>query len=796
MAASILAGALALPALHASPAAAAAPLPVGSGGGANLLFSDDFDGTALNPSTWQTCSWWATTTCSIETNNELELYTPNNVSVANGVLKLQARREDAVGWNGRTYNYTSGMVSSGGRSGQVAPGFTYRYGYAEARVKVPAGQGLWPAFWTLPASYAWPPEIDAMEILGNAPNVTNMTYHYLDGNGAHQSPGTAWTGPDFSADWHTFGVDWQPDAIVWFVDGIERGRFSDASAITAEPQYLLLNLAVGGNWPGSPNPSTSFPSDYLVDYVRVWDRFGTPSPPPPPPSTGYAAVVAGDGPVSHWRLGESSGITAADSYGTNPGTFQNGVTLGAPSLVAADTANRSASFDGVNDSVAVQSSTGLSPPAAVSVEAWIRPSALPAAGAFASVTTKAESYALQFNGPQLEFTTMQGGTRRRAQAPAGAVAAGQISHVVGTYDGAVQRVYVNGAQVATGAFSGPLGVNANRLVIGSWDTASEYLAGAIDEVAVYGKALTATQVTSHFNAGSATPPPPPPPPPPPAVPASPTNVKATGGDASIVATFGPANGGSAVDSYGVFAWNSAGYTGRYVTVCATCSTGTVTGLANGSTYYVTVYGHNASGWGDPGYSGWVTVAAAPGAPTNVRTVPGNASLTTTWQGPTNPGTAIDGYAVFVFDANGYTNQYAWVCATCTSGTVTGLVNGRSYYSLVYAHNPNGWGTPTVSESVVAGTPGPPTNVNATRGNGIASVTWGLASSSGPAIDLYAVFVYDATGYTGNYSTACSTCTSATVTGLTNGKTYTVWVYAHNAVGWGSPVVSSTFTPAA
>ena len=238
---------------------AAAPLPVGSGGGANLVFSDEFDGTALNAGQWHTCSWWSSTTCSIETNNELELYTQNNVSVANGMLKLQARRENAVAWNGKTYNYTSGMISSGGRSGSIPAGFTFKYGYMEARVKVPAGQGLWPAFWTLPADYSWPPEIDVMEILGHKPNVTEMHYHYLDGGGAHQGPGQAWTGPDFSADWHTFGVDWQPNAMVWYVDGVERWRFTDASAITAKPQYLLLNLAVGGNWPGSPNAVDSVP---------------------------------------------------------------------------------------------------------------------------------------------------------------------------------------------------------------------------------------------------------------------------------------------------------------------------------------------------------------------------------------------------------------------------------------------------------------------------------------------------------------------------------------------------------
>jgi len=259
---------------------APAMLPEGSKRGAKLVFQDEFDGKRLDSRRWHTCSWWATVTCSIETNAELELYTPNNVSVADGVLKLQARREHAVAWNGRHYDYTSGMVSTGGRSGEIAPGFTYRYGYAEARVRIPAGTGLWPAFWTLPANYSWPPEIDAMEILGHEPNVVHMNYHYLDDSGAHRSPDSSWTGPDFSAGWHTFGVDWQPNAMVWYIDGVERKRFTNAAAITAQPQYLLLNLAVGGRRNSAPDGSTVFPSDFLVDYVRVWDRFGIPSSPP------------------------------------------------------------------------------------------------------------------------------------------------------------------------------------------------------------------------------------------------------------------------------------------------------------------------------------------------------------------------------------------------------------------------------------------------------------------------------------------------------------------------------------
>jgi beta-glucanase (GH16 family) len=493
-------------------AAAATPQPVGSAGGANLVFSDEFNGPSLDTSKWRTCSWWASTTCSIETNAEQELYTPNNVSVSNGVLDLQARQESAVGWNGKTYNYTSGMISSGGLYGSSAPGFSYTYGYAEARVKVPAGQGLWPAFWQLPADYSWPPEIDAMEILGNQPSTTYMHYHYLDAAGNTQGPGASWTGPDFSAGWHTFGVDWEPTAITYYVDGVARWSFTDAANITNKPQYLVLNLAVGGNWPGAPNASTPFPSDFLVDYVRVWDQFGTPAstttttaPAPTTTTTvappAYSATVVADKPVSYWRLGESAGTTAADSVGGHGGTYRNGVTLGAPSLVATDASNTAASFNGVNNYVTVPSSAALSPTGAVTVEAWLNPSAKPAAGSFASVVTKAESYSIQFNGPQLEFTTIRGTTRRRVQAPASAVVPGQTYHVVGTYDGTTQRLYVNGVLVASGAFSGAINANTHPVTLGSWDGASEYVSATLDDVSVYGKVLTSTQVANHYAAG-------------------------------------------------------------------------------------------------------------------------------------------------------------------------------------------------------------------------------------------------------------------------------------------------------
>jgi beta-glucanase (GH16 family) len=240
--------------------------------GWRLVFSEDFGGHSLDTRVWRTCFWWATTTCSIEPNHELELYTPSDVSVAGGTLRLRTRKQSMVGWNGRTYDYTSGMVMTGGRAADGPPGFAFRYGRAVARVKVPKGPGLLPAFWLLLASGASRPEIDAMEILGSSTNVDRMHIHYVGAGGRPAGAEADWTGPDFSAGWHTFAVDWEPKAIVWYVDGVARWRVSDPDAIPRRPMYLLLTLAVGGEFPGPPSASTMFPSSMQVDYVRVWQQ--------------------------------------------------------------------------------------------------------------------------------------------------------------------------------------------------------------------------------------------------------------------------------------------------------------------------------------------------------------------------------------------------------------------------------------------------------------------------------------------------------------------------------------------
>ncbi len=95
-----------------------------------------------------------------------------------------------------------------------------------------------------------------------------MTYHY---DATNNLSGYPWSGPDFSAGWHTFAVDWEPNAITWYVDGVKRQQDTNASTITNKPMYLLANLAVGGNWAGSPGATPAFPCEFSIDYIRVYD---------------------------------------------------------------------------------------------------------------------------------------------------------------------------------------------------------------------------------------------------------------------------------------------------------------------------------------------------------------------------------------------------------------------------------------------------------------------------------------------------------------------------------------------
>ena len=229
----------------------------------------------------------------------------------------------------------------------------------------------------------------------------------------------------------------------------------------------------------------------------------------PGPSSSYSAEVLDDSPAGYWRLGERGGNLAANSAGAgNHGTFVGAPTLGVQGLIETESGT-AAGFDGTRQHVQVPSSSSLSPQDEVGVEAWIRPAALPAAGAFASVASKPGAYALQFNGQQLEFTVIQGGVSRRAQAAPGRIQPGRAYHVVGTYDGSSVRLYIDGTEAAALSASGPIDSSSSALSLASWSGSDEFFAGVVDDVAVYGTALSPARVKAHRAAGVPEPPPPP-----------------------------------------------------------------------------------------------------------------------------------------------------------------------------------------------------------------------------------------------------------------------------------------------
>ncbi|HEU5152587.1 MAG TPA: glycoside hydrolase family 16 protein [Iamia sp.] len=245
---------------------AAAGCPGGRPARGALVLSDDFDGTALGP-TWGTCHWWGPDGCTILTNDELEWYQPGQVTVGEGVLRLTAEPGSVVA-HGRHFPYVSGMVSSGraGDRRQDRPRFALTYGRVEVRFRIPRGTGTWPALWMLPVSNEELPEIDLLEVRGQAPDLPSMTLHPERGPRQRREVRTA----DLSRGWHTIALDWAPGLLVWTLDGVERFRVTGA-AVPSEPMHLVANLAVGGD-AGTPTAATRFPATFLVDRVRVWER--------------------------------------------------------------------------------------------------------------------------------------------------------------------------------------------------------------------------------------------------------------------------------------------------------------------------------------------------------------------------------------------------------------------------------------------------------------------------------------------------------------------------------------------
>ena len=244
-----------------------------------LTWSDDFNtpnGSAPDPKKWTYDlggNGWG--------NKELESYTnrPQNVQIQNGNLIITAIKETYTGADGITQPYTSARLKTQGL-------FAQAYGRFEARIKIPKGQGIWPAFWLLGNDIDkvdWPRcgEIDIMENIGREPGINHASLH---------GPGTAFNtsdltgttvlpiGQSLSDDFHLYAIEWEPGIVRFYLDADNYVTFTQSQWpaggqwVFDHPFFVILNVAVGGNWPGNPDATTQFPQQMLVDYVRVYSH--------------------------------------------------------------------------------------------------------------------------------------------------------------------------------------------------------------------------------------------------------------------------------------------------------------------------------------------------------------------------------------------------------------------------------------------------------------------------------------------------------------------------------------------
>jgi beta-glucanase (GH16 family) len=226
---------------------------------------------------------WNILTREQSKHNELQYYVPDEVYVENGWLRLRSRVRDYG-----SMHYTSGRLDT---SGKFAP----TYGRFEIRAKLPGGKGLWPAHWlypqnrdwamerlmaeavaadnerAIPEARPWYSEIDIMEFLGHEPNVVYGTLHYHTFGGEKKTSSGTWRGDvDYTKDFHTYALEWEPDSMRWYID--DKLIHATVNGIPHTPHYLIINTAVGGGWPGNPDATTVFPQFHDIDYVRIYQR--------------------------------------------------------------------------------------------------------------------------------------------------------------------------------------------------------------------------------------------------------------------------------------------------------------------------------------------------------------------------------------------------------------------------------------------------------------------------------------------------------------------------------------------
>lgn len=242
-----------------------------------LAWYDEFNGSSLDTTKWNVLMR------ETSKHNELQYYIPEEVYPEDGILRLRSSKR-----NYGSQEYTSGRLDTRGKCAPV-------YGRFEIRARLPRGQGMWPAHWLypqnrnwqmeyimaeavangkesmIPEERPWYSEIDIMEFLGHETGVLYGTLHYYTFDGQKRTSSGTWrSSTDYTAGFHVYALEWEPDSIRWYID--DQLIHSTVNGIPHTPHYLILNTAVGGRWPGNPDSTTVFPQYHDIDYVRIYQR--------------------------------------------------------------------------------------------------------------------------------------------------------------------------------------------------------------------------------------------------------------------------------------------------------------------------------------------------------------------------------------------------------------------------------------------------------------------------------------------------------------------------------------------
>ena len=278
-----------------------------------LVWSDEFNGS--NGSAPSSANWNFDQGGNGWGNSELETYTTRRTNswVENGTLIIQANEETYTGTDGFTRDYTSArLITLNKRS--------WKYGRIEARMKIPKGQGIWPAFWMMGAdlpTVGWPAcgEMDVMENVGKEPRTVHVTVHGPGYSGSTSIGGSYSIGSGaLGDDFHLYTVEWETNHVQWSYDNKVFYTLTPAQLpagkawVFDKPFFILLNLAVGGSWPGSPDATTVFPQRLVVDYLRVYTRSTTPSASLQIVKSGDVTKAIWPGEFPHANLQRSLGI--------------------------------------------------------------------------------------------------------------------------------------------------------------------------------------------------------------------------------------------------------------------------------------------------------------------------------------------------------------------------------------------------------------------------------------------------------------------------------------------------------